>query len=490
MDMDEAEALLLAHETRLEKSKKKTLDEICFKTGHPASECWHKSNLQYQPQIHPNYHAGYGQNPPSYGFMHYPAYNGYDNGFGASSSSFNPYLPRLPSPMRPSTSQVAPPNALIANAPSVSGSGTWYPDSGASYHVTADARNIQEPSFFDGADQVYIGNGQGLPIHSTGSSVFPSPLYPNISLSLNNLLHVPIITKNLIIVSQFAKDNSVYFEFHADQCVVKSPATNEVLLKGNVGSDGLYQFPSLTIQPAPLITTLPLSNKASVCTVNNTTSTTNSIHPLSFSSQYLWHLSPDKPIPTTSTILSSSDSLPTTVETINHATNPPPSPTISNSFNNPPLHPNKTIVPFDSHNMQTRSKFGIFLPKHPTLLLTHTEPKSVKQALLDPKWLTAMQNGSINKYKARLVAKGFHQLQGFDFTETFSLVVKPLTIRLILTLAISYKWSLQQLDVNNAFLNGVLEEEVYMEQPQGFENSNPFMVCKLHKALYGLKQAP
>ncbi|PNX75911.1 retrovirus-related Pol polyprotein from transposon TNT 1-94, partial [Trifolium pratense] len=191
MDMDEAEALLLAHETRLEKSKKKTLDEICFKTGHPASECWHKSNLQYQPQIHPNYHAGYGQNPPSYGFMHYPAYNGYDNGFGASSSSFNPYLPRLPSPMRPSTSQVAPPNALIANAPSVSGSGTWYPDSGASYHVTADARNIQEPSFFDGADQVYIGNGQGLPIHSTGSSVFPSPLYPNISLSLNNLLHVP-----------------------------------------------------------------------------------------------------------------------------------------------------------------------------------------------------------------------------------------------------------------------------------------------------------
>jgi len=71
-----------------------------------------------------------------------------------------------------------------------------------------------------------------------------------------------------------------------------------------------------------------------------------------------------------------------------------------------------------------------------------------------------------------LVAKGFHQLQGFDFNETFSAVVKPVTIRIILTLAISYKWPLQQLDINNAFLNGILEEEVYMQQPRGFESSD------------------
>jgi histone deacetylase 1/2 len=99
-------------------------------------------------------------------------------------------------------------------------------------------------------------------------------------------------------------------------------------------------------------------------------------------------------------------------------------------------------------------------------------------------------DGTINKYKERLVAKGFHQLQGFDFNETFSPVIKPVTVRLILSLAVSYKWPLKQLDINNAFLNGLLKEEVYMVQPPGFEASDSNLVCKLNKALYGLKQAP
>lgn len=88
------------------------------------------------------------------------------------------------------------------------------------------------------------------------------------------------------------------------------------------------------------------------------------------------------------------------------------------------------------------------------------------------------------------MAKWFHQRYVFDFTDTCSHVVKPIIVRLILSIAITHKWNIQQLDVNNAFPNGLLHEEVYMEQPKGFESENPSLVCKLNKGLYGLKQTP
>ena len=189
--------------------------------------------------------------------------------------------------------------------------------------------------------------------------------------------------------------------------------------------------------------------------------------------------------------------------------------------------------------MITRSKNGIVKTRHfadlsyvTTSRLHHSlfcskEPKGFKSAAKNPKWFSAMRDemkalernatwdlvprptnfnvvgskwvfrtkfladGTIDKFKARLVAQGFTQVPGIDYSATFSPVVKASTVRIILSLAVLNRWSLHQLDVKNAFLNGELSDIVYMEQPPGFVDSRfPNHVCRLKKAIYGLKQAP
>ena len=114
--------------------------------------------------------------------------------------------------------------------------------------------------------------------------------------------------------------------------------------------------------------------------------------------------------------------------------------------------------------------------------------------VIDSKWIFHVKynsDGTIQRYKARLVAKGFQQYVGVEFTDTFSLVIKASTIRVVFTLAVTYNWEIRQIDFNNAFLNGEIAETVYLSKPVGFVSTfHPQHVCKLQKALYGLKQAP
>ena len=101
------------------------------------------------------------------------------------------------------------------------------------------------------------------------------------------------------------------------------------------------------------------------------------------------------------------------------------------------------------------------------------------------------EDGQIIRNKARLVCKGYAQVEGIDFDETFAPVARLEAIRMFLAFSSSKRFKVYQMDVKSTFLNGDLEEEVYIEQPEGFSLSkNPNYVCKLKKALYGLKQAP
>jgi hypothetical protein len=117
-----------------------------------------------------------------------------------------------------------------------------------------------------------------------------------------------------------------------------------------------------------------------------------------------------------------------------------------------------------------------------------------KQNIVGTKWVFHNKqdaHGVMTRNKARLVAKGYSQVESLDFDETFAPVTRLESIRILLAYATHHDFKLYQMDINSAFLNGPIKEEVYMEQPPGFEDEEyPNHVYKLHKVLYGLKQAP
>jgi hypothetical protein len=117
-----------------------------------------------------------------------------------------------------------------------------------------------------------------------------------------------------------------------------------------------------------------------------------------------------------------------------------------------------------------------------------------KQNVVGTKWVFRNkqdEHGVVTRNKARLVAKGYAQVAGLDFEETFAPMARLESIRILLAYAAHHSFRLFQMDVKSVFLNGPIKEEVYVEQPPGFEDDRyPDHVYKLSKALYGLKQAP
>ncbi|GAU42103.1 hypothetical protein TSUD_134870 [Trifolium subterraneum] len=187
-------------------------------------------------------------------------------------------------------------------------------------------------------------------------------------------------------------------------------------------------------------------------------------------------------------------------------------------------HPSDLIIGNPDQGISTRRMNDVISN---ACFVSKIEQKNVKEALTDDCWINAMQeeleqfkrnevwelvprpknvnmigtkwvfmnksdeNGVVTRNKARLVAQGYAQIEGIDFDETFAHVARLESIRLLLGVACILKFKLFQMDVKSAFLNGYLNEEVFVEQPKGFiEPTLPNHVYKLKKALYGLKQAP
>ncbi|WVZ93742.1 hypothetical protein U9M48_039699 [Paspalum notatum var. saurae] len=189
-------------------------------------------------------------------------------------------------------------------------------------------------------------------------------------------------------------------------------------------------------------------------------------------------------------------------------------------------HPKELIIDSPTRGVATRSRnTAAFVQAYS--FVSSIEPTTIDQALSDPDWVNAMHEelndftrnevwileakpkgarvigtkwvfrnkqddeGNIVRNKARLVAKGYSQVEGIDFGETFALVARLEVIRFLLAYATHHDMKLYQMDVKSAFLNGYINELIYVEQPPSFEDpSNPGHVYRLSKAIYGLKQAP
>ncbi|KAH9753027.1 protein kinase domain-containing protein [Citrus sinensis] len=350
----------------------------------------------------------------------------------------------------------------------------WIIDSGATDHMTSHSKLFYSYIPCPGSQKIKIADG------SLSSAAGKGSIPISTNLVLTSVLHVPNLSCNLLSVSKITKDLHCIAKFSPSYCEFQDLCSGK-----KIGSarevDGLYYF----------------EEDVSLCGEAQATN-----NELTFSIKdkiMLWHLR-----------------LESVLETTNDLDVPI---ALRKGTRSCTLHPISKYVSY--HRLSP--SFRAFAANLSVIAI----PKSVQDALSIPEWRDAgyaemraleksktwelvklpegkkpvgckwiftvkyRADGSLERYKARLVAKGFTQTYSIDYQETFAPVAKMNSIRVLLSLAASLGWQLQQLDVKNAFLNGELEEEVYMDLPPGFENEYGIeKVCKLKRSLYGLKQSP